>query len=190
MFRNPPEVNYRAVRDMGLAAWFGSSLMGLGVLGHAIPDAISEMRERHRVVDAGWKGTRGLTAGAVTAYVVGQGLVRFDGKPFQDGMPRWLTEGPESPLRACLTGTALGAAVAAMRARDKSLKQLEQGPGTAGTAVTAVATTEDPPEVARRVKTGRVLHTITAACTGALMYSHLKEEMQQKSKVSARFGRR
>ena len=186
MFRNPPEVNYRAVRDMGLAAWFGSSLMGLGVLGHAIPDAIAETRERHRVVDAGWKGTRGLTAGAVTAYVVGVGLVRFDGKPFENGMPRWLTEGPESPLRACLTGTALGAAVAAKKAREKGLAELERHPATAGT----VATTEEPSEVARRVKTGRVLHVITAACTGALMYSHLKEEMQGKSKVTARFGRR
>lgn len=187
MFRNPPEVNYRAVRDMGLAAWFGSSLMGLGVLGHAIPDAISETRERHRVVDAGWKGTRGLTAGAVTAYVVGVGLVRFDGKPFQDGMPRWLTEGPESPLRACLTGTALGAAVAARKAREKGLAELERQPATAD----AVATTEDPPEVARRVRTGRVLHAITAACTGALMYSHIKEEMKaEKTTVTARFRRR
>lgn len=186
MFRNPPEVNYRAVRDMGLAAWFGSSLMGLGVLGHAIPDAIPETRERLRVVDAGWKGTRGLTAGAAATYVIGVGLVRFEGKPFQDGMPRWLTEGPESPLRAALTATALGAAVGAKRAREKGLRELEQRPATTGTVVT----TEEPPEVARRIRTSRILRGLVAACTGALMYSHIKEEAQKRSKVTARFGRR
>ena len=194
MFRNPPEVNYRAIRNMGLAAWFGSSLMGLAALGHGVNDAISDPVERHRVLDAGWKGSRGLTAGAVTAYVVGVGLVRFDGKPFDNGVPRWLTEGPESPLRAWLTGTALGAAVAAKRLRSKGLREIEQanagaGSGTA-TGTVATTTTTEPPEVARRARTGRVLHAVVPAATGWLMYSHLKEDMQQASTtVKSRFRR-
>ena len=185
MFRNPPEVNYRAVRNMGLAAWFGSSLMGLAALGHGVKDAISDPVERHRVLDAGWKGSRGLTAGAVTAYVVGVGLVRFDGKPLDNGVPRWLTEGPESPLRACLTGTALGAAVTARRLRTKGIKKLEPTTVTPG----VVALAQEPAEVQRLVKSGRVLQAVVPAATGALMYSHLKQDMQQAARSTSRFRR-
>ncbi|TFV63991.1 hypothetical protein E4P41_03245 [Geodermatophilus sp. DF01-2] len=199
MTTNRAQINYRAIRNMGLAAWWGSSLMGLGSLLRGVGGAIDDPVERARVVDAGWKASRGLIAGSVTAYVVGTGMVRYDGKPLQNGVPRWLTDGPESPLRAFLTATALGAAVAARTVREKGDRMLQQGGQTSGTAgqVTAggqagTSTQVSPQtlEQAQRMdRIGHALHVAVPAATGWLMYSHLKQDMRETSGVRSVFRR-
>ena len=170
LFRNPAEVNYRAVRDMGLAAWFGGSLMGLAGLAAASesqPDAAS----RHRVLDAGWKGGRGLIAGSVTAYLAGTGLVRFNGKALEkNGVPKWISEGVEDPIRTGVTVVALGAAVTAKRLRAKGSRLYQQHAGEAAA--------EQHAEKLRR--TAHVMHVIVPAATGYLLYSHLKQDMRRK----------
>jgi hypothetical protein len=196
------QINYRAIRNMGLAAWWGSSLMGLGSLLRGVGGAIDDPVERARVVDAGWKASRGLTAGAVTAYVVGVGLVRYDGKPLDNGVPRWLTDGPESPLRACLTATALGAAVAARKAREKGDRMLQQGgqgsggagPAGQGSAGGSAGTSVQPSpqslqEAQRLDRIGHALHVVVPAATGWLIYSHLKQDMQETSGAGSLFRR-
>ncbi|MDR7299895.1 hypothetical protein [Haloactinomyces albus] len=170
IFRNPAEVNYRAIRDMGLAAWFGSSLMGLAGLvpaSESQPDAAT----RHRVLDAGWKGSRGLVAGSVTAYLAGTGLVRFQGKAFTaNGVPRWITEGVENKARTAVTVVALSAAITAKRLRAEGSKLHDQHSGE-GVAM----------EQAEKLrKMAHTMHVIVPAATGYLLYSHLKQDMRRK----------
>ena len=168
VFRNPSEVNYRAVRDMGLAAWFGSSLMGLAGL---VPASKSQddPGDRHRVLDAGWKGSRGLLTGAIGAYIVGTGLVRFDGKMLDpQGNPLWVQKGVEDPARTAVTVTALVAAVGAKRLRAKGTKLYKKhGRGAVDKAE-------------RLRKQSHLLHSVVPAATGWLLYSHLKQDMRRR----------
>lgn len=169
-FRNPPEVNFRAIRDMGLAAWFGSSLMGLDILTHGVSNALDDPVQRSKVIDAGWRGSRGLTAGAVTAYVVGTGLVRYEGKPFNGAVPRWISEGPDSPVRAALTGAALFASLVARDVRHRGDKLLQQRGRYSSEARDKARNME---------RMGHLLHAFVPAATGALLFSHLKQDMTQ-----------
>lgn len=168
VLRNPAEVNYRAVRDMGLAAWFGSSLMGLAGL-VAASESQQDPATRHRVLDAGWKGSRGLLAGSVAAYVLGTGLVRFDGQILdKNNNPRWMTEGVEDPARTAVLITALTAAIWAKRTRAKGTKLYKKhGRG-------AVERAE------RLRRRSHALHTVVPAATGWLLYSHLKQDMRRR----------
>jgi hypothetical protein len=170
VFRNPPEVNYRAVRDMGLAAWFGGSLMNLAGLvpaSESQPDPV----QRHRVLDAGLRGSRGLVTAAVAAYLFGTGLVRFDGRPFDaNGVPQWIAHGVESQARTAVTVVALGAAITAKRLRDKGAKLFESQPADSGAVQQA--------EQLR--KRAHMMHVIVPAATGWLLYSHLKQDMRRR----------
>ncbi|MCZ2825748.1 MULTISPECIES: hypothetical protein [unclassified Modestobacter] len=189
--------NYRAIRDMGLAAWWGSSLAGLGSLLRGVGGAIDDPAERARVLDAGWKASRGLTAGAVTAYVWGTSMVRYDGAPFDNGVPKWINDGPENAMRATLTGVALGAAVAAMKARNKGNEIYAKRASTvtavgtpAGTATGTVVTLapEEKERAERLERIGHAWHVVVPAAVGALMFSHLKQDMRETSHKS-RFRR-
>jgi hypothetical protein len=75
VFDSPAEVNYRAIRDMGLAAWWGGSLAGLAPASQSLPAP----REQYEVLDTAMRGARGLMAGSALAYTVGTSLVHFDG---------------------------------------------------------------------------------------------------------------
>ena len=166
MFNNP-QADYRAVRDMGLAAWWGASLMGLAGLvpaSESQPDQVG----KHRVLDAGWRGSRPFLATAVASYVVGVGLVRFDGKPLEsNGTPRWITEGVESGARAVALAAALAAAIAGGKMRDKEGEIYQQRVPDAA----ALAKAE------KLRKSANTLHAIVPAALGWLMFSHIKEEV-------------
>jgi hypothetical protein len=170
IFRNPPDINYRAVRDMGLAAWFGGSLMNLAGLVPA-SESQPDPEQRHRVLDAGLRGSRGLLTGAISAYLLGTGLVRFDGRPFDaNGAPKWIASGVESAPRTAVTVVALCAALTAKRLRDKSAKILESQRTDSG----AVEEAEK-----LRMK-AHLMHVVVPAATGWLLYSHLKQDMLRK----------
>ncbi|MCZ2803538.1 hypothetical protein O2W18_00290 [Modestobacter sp. VKM Ac-2983] len=189
--------NYRAIRDMGLAAWWGSSLAALGSLLRGVGGAIDDPADRARVLDAGWKASRGLTAGAVTAYVWGTSMVRYDGAPFDNGVPKWINDGPEDAMRATLTGVALGASVAAMKARTKGNKIYAKraatvtavgGPAGTATGTVVTLTPEERERAERLERIGHAWHVVVPAAVGALMFSHLKQDMRETSHKS-RFRR-
>lgn len=168
MFRSSAAVDYRAIRDMGLAAWWGSSLMGLAAL---VPASESQQdpAARHKVMDAGWRGSRGFLTGAIGAYVVGVGLVRFDGKPFEsNGKPRWISEGVECVPRSIAVGTALAASIAAKRLRDKEGKIYEQ-PMPSHEAIAEAG------ELRRRAHTVRAVVPIAL---GWLLFHHIKQDAE------------
>lgn len=168
MFNNPAHVDYRAVRDMGLAAWWGGSLMGLAGL---VPASQTQRdpAAKHKVYDAGWRGSRGFLTGAITAYVLGTGLVRFDGKPFEsNGKPRWISEGVESVPRAVALSAALAAAITAKRLRDKEGKIYEQ----------PAPTHEDIARAGQLRARAHTYHALVPVALGWLLFSHLKEDAE------------
>ncbi len=60
----------RTVRDLGLANWFGGSLMGAVAL-NGSAGAVSDARERGRVPRAGWQRWTPLEAAGILAVVAG-----------------------------------------------------------------------------------------------------------------------
>jgi len=167
-FRNPPETNYRALRNMGLAAWWGGSL---GTLASLMGAARSQKDpvDHFRVLNEGLTASRGLQAGAVTAYLLGTTLVHFGPKPLGDNyVPRWITEGVEDKARSLVTAGALAAAVGAKQLRAKEGELHESGPDQGG---------GDKAESLRTQ--ARVLHALVPSLTGWLMYSHLKQDMRE-----------
>lgn len=110
----------RILHDVGLAAWFGGSLMGaVGVNGAAAD--VDDPRERARVANAGWARWTPINLLAIVAHLAGAARIARADK-------RGLVGGPASPLKTVLTAGALGATAYArllgeelMRAGDVSI---------------------------------------------------------------------
>lgn len=166
MFDSPAEVNYRAIRDMGLAAWWGGSLAGLAGLAPASQSQPTP-RQQYEVLDSGMRGARGLMAGSALAYTLGTSLVHFDGKPLNSyGVPRWITEGVESPARTGIFVAALASAIASMKMREKGMELARSG------------SQEDLQKAEKVRKKMGLVNAAVPALIGALLYSHIKEDMQ------------
>lgn len=166
MFDSPAEVNYRAIRDMGLAAWWGGSLAGLAGLAPA-SQSLPSPRQQYEVLDTAMRGARGLMAGSALAYTVGTSLVHFDGKPLNSyGMPRWITEGVESPARTAVFVAALASAIASSKMRAKGMDLVQSG------------SAEDDRKAEKLRKKMGLVNAAVPALIGALLYSYIKEDMQ------------
>jgi hypothetical protein len=94
----------RSLHDLGLAGWFGGSLMGAVGLNGATAEA-AEPQERLRLSSLGWKRWAPVNAVAVGAHVVGAvGLLIGN----RDRV-RQQTEGQvNSAVKTALTAVALG----------------------------------------------------------------------------------
>jgi hypothetical protein len=162
----PARVNYRAVRDMGLAAWWGTSLMNRFGLEPA-SRSLQSPAERVRVLDTGLKSSTVLQALAITAYIGGTEFVRFGPAQFgRYGIPRWMTDGVESPLRATMMAVALGATVASKAMRLKAVELYRDHSGS-----------EEIAEAESFQRKAAWLQLLVPMATGELMYSHLKQDM-------------
>jgi hypothetical protein len=60
----------RSLHDLGLATWFGGSLMGAVGLNGAAAD-VEESKQRLRVANAGWNRWTPVNLAGITAHVVG-----------------------------------------------------------------------------------------------------------------------
>lgn len=65
-----PKTLARTLHDIGLAAWFGGSLMGAVGLNGASQE-VGDPRERARVADAGWGRWTPVGATAIGAHLIG-----------------------------------------------------------------------------------------------------------------------
>lgn len=167
VFRNPPEVNYRAIRDMGLAGWFGSSMMTLaGIVGAG--KAIDVPKERQKALDAAMKASTGLNASCIAAYVIGTQLVRENGAIFDGSVPKLLTTGPESAVRAALAGTAIGAAITSRKLRAEISKAYDSKP----------INEKGYPRGTKGLRDGMAAcQALVPALTGWLLFLQLKRDM-------------
>jgi hypothetical protein len=163
------------LHDVGLAAWFGGSLMGaIGVNGAAAD--VDDPRQRARVANAGWNRWTPFNAVAIGAHLIGgyQLLKSNKGRTAtQDGVLA------NTNVKLALTAGALGATAYA-RVLGKKMSAAGDVPVAGGTD--SLATT--PPEVAKAQKQLAALQWAIPGLTGAMLASSsLHEEQQRPTQV-------
>jgi hypothetical protein len=165
-----------AMHDLGLAAWFGGSLMGaIGVNGAAAD--VDDPRQRARVANAGWARWTPVNAVAIGAHLIGgaQLLRANKGRVASQGGVLANTN-----LKTALTAGALGATAYA-RVLGKKMQKAGDVPVAGGTDATATT----PPEVAKAQKQLSALQWAIPGLTGAILISSsLHEEQQRPSQVT------
>jgi hypothetical protein len=164
-----------AMHDLGLAAWFGGSLMGaIGVNGAAAD--VDDPRQRARVANAGLARWTPFNAVAIGAHLIGgaQLLKANKGRvATQQGVLA------NTNLKMALTAGAL-AATGYARVLGKKMQKAGDVPVAGGTN----ATTTTPPEVAKAQKQLNALQWAIPGLTGAMLASSsLHEEQQRPSQV-------
>ena len=165
-----------ALHDLGLAAWFGGSLMGaIGVNGAAAD--VDDPRQRARVANAGWARWTPFNAAAIGAHLIGGAQLLRANKgrvATQDGVMA------NTNVKMALTAGALGATAYA-RVLGKKMQKAGDVPVAGGTNATATT----PPEVAKAQKQLNALQWAIPGLTGAILASSsLHEEQQRPSQVA------
>jgi len=164
-----------AMHDIGLAAWFGGSLMGaIGVNGAAAD--VDDPRQRARVANAGWGRWTPFNAAAIGAHLVGGAQLMRANKGRVATQKGVLAN---TNTKLALTAGALGATAYA-RVLGKKMQKAGDVPVDGGTD--ALGTT--PPEIAKAQKQLSALQWAIPGLTGAMLASSsLHEEQQKPSQV-------
>jgi len=164
-----------ALHDIGLAAWFGGSLMGaIGVNGAAAD--VDDPRQRARVANAGWNRWTPFNLVAIGAHLVGGAQLMKANKGRVASQKGVLAN---TNTKLALTAGALGATAYA-RVLGKKMQAAGDVPVAGGTD--PIATT--PPEVAKAQKQLSALQWAIPGLTGAMLASSsLHEEQQRPTQV-------
>lgn len=164
-----------ALHDIGLAAWFGGSLMGaVGVNGAAAD--VDDPRQRARVANAGWGRWTPVNLVAIGAHLVGGAQLMKANKGRVATQKGVLAN---TNVKLALTAGALGATA---YARVLGQKMLKAGDVPVAGGTDSLPTT--PPEVAKAQKQLSALQWAIPGLTGAILASSaLHEEQQRPSQV-------
>ena len=160
-----------ALHDIGLAAWFGGSLMGaVGVNGAAAD--VDDPRMRARVANAGWGRWTPFNAVAIGAHLAGGAMLLKANKgriAAQKGVMA------NTNTKLVLTIGALGAT-----AYSRILGQKMMNAGDVPLADATTPTVGTPMEVAKAQKQLAALQWAIPGLTGAIMASSALHEEQQR----------
>ena len=164
-----------ALHDIGLAAWFGGSLMGaIGVNGAAAD--VDDPRQRARVANAGWGRWTPINLVAIGAHLFGGAQLLKENKGRVATQKGVLAN---TNTKMALTAGALGATA---YARVLGQKVMKAGDIPVAGGTDALPTT--PPEVAKAQKQLSALQWAIPGLTGAMLASSaLHEEQQRPSQV-------
>jgi CBS domain-containing protein len=167
----------RSLHDLGLAAWFGGSLMGaVGLNGAAA--AVDQPEQRLRVANAGWARWTPVNLAGIAAHVAGGSMLLVANKGRVAGQRGVATA---TIAKTALTGLAL-AATGYSRALGAKLQRVGDAPAEAGTTPTA----DTPDEVAKAQRQLNVLQWVIPGLTGATLVLNAKMgEQQRPTKVAA-----
>lgn len=167
----------RSMHDLGLAAWFGGSLMGaLGVNGAAAQ--VRDVKERLPVASAGWAKWTPVNAAAIGAHLTGAAgeMVTESGRVMaQAGVGR---------MSAAKTGLTVAALAATGYSRLLGMK-IEKAGETPTEGITE-PNHETPGKVAATQRRLKVMQWMIPALTGALIVITSFAGEQQKPKQVAR----
>ena len=165
-----------ALHDIGLAAWFGGSLMGaIGVNGAAAD--VDDPRQRARVANAGWNRWTPFNAAAIGAHLIG-GAQLMKANKGRIATQKGVLANTNTKL--ALTAGALGATAYA-RVLGKKMSAAGDVPVAGGTD----STVGTPPEVAKAQKQLSALQWAIPGLTGAMLASSsLHEEQQRPTEVA------
>lgn len=161
-----------AMHDIGLAAWFGGSLMGAIGLNGAAAD-VDDPRQRARVANAGWSRWTPFNLAAITAHLIGGAQLLKENKGRVAAQKGVLAN---TNTKLVLTAGALGATAYA-----RSLGQKVMNAGDVPVAGGTEATITTPPEVAKAQKQLKALQWAIPGLTGAMLASSSLHEEQQRT---------
>lgn len=163
----------RSMHDIGLAAWFGGSLMGaIGVNGAA--SEVDEPSERTRVANAGWGRWTPVNLAAIAVHLIGGAIITSANKGrtvAQQGV------GTATTAKTAVTVAAL-AATAYSRILGQRIMNAGDVPSEGGTSPSE----ETPPEVERAQRQLNLLQWMIPGLTGTLLVMNAKLGEQQRPK--------
>jgi hypothetical protein len=161
----------RSLHDLGLATWFGGSLMGaVGLNGAAAH--VEEPKQRLRVANSGWNRWTLVNLAGIAAHVAGGAVLLGANKgrlTSQQGVAS------ATVVKTALTGAAL-AATAWSRALGAKLDEAGQVPVEGGTD----PSTDTPDDVAKAQRQLKVLQWVIPALTGAVLVLNARMGEQQR----------
>jgi len=161
----------RSLHDLGLATWFGGSLMGAVGLNGAAAD-VEEPKQRLRVATAGWNRWTPVNLAGIAAHVAGGAVLLGANKgrvASQQGVAH------ATVVKTALTGAAL-AATAWSRALGAKLDQAGEVSVEGGTDP-SIDTAEDVAKAQRQL---RLLQWVIPALTGAVLVLNARMGEQQR----------
>jgi hypothetical protein len=161
----------RSLHDLGLAAWFGGSLMGAVGLNGAAAEA-EEPKQRLRVANAGWNRWTPVNLAGIAAHLAGGAVLLGANKgrvASQQGVAQ------ATVVKTALTGAAL-AATAWSRALGAKLNEAGEVPVEGGTDPSV----DTPEDVARAQRQLKVLQWVIPALTGAVLVLNARMGEQQR----------
>jgi hypothetical protein len=172
----------RSLNEIGLAAWFGGSLMGaIGLNGAAAE--VDAPTQRARVANAGWDRWTPVNLGAIGAHLAGAALLTAGNKGRVAGQKGVATT---SVAKAGLTAAAL-AATAYSRFLGQTVIKAGDVPVQGGTTPAP----ETPPEVAGAQRKLNVMQWAIPALTGVLVLADaFMGEQQRSSQVTSGMAKR
>jgi hypothetical protein len=160
----------RAMNDMGLAAWFGGSLMGAVGLN---PAADSTGRSA-AVAEAGWRRWTAVNAVAIGSAAIGGLMLTKDNKARIAGQAG---VGSVAATKALLLGAAGAASLYARMLGRRIAHANQDGTPVAGTTEPTNAT---PPEVGRAQRQLKLMQWVVPALTGATIVVDSRLSEQQR----------
>jgi hypothetical protein len=161
----------RTLHDLGLAAWFGGSLMGAAGLNGAA-SVVDDPAQRLRVANTGWARWTPLNLAGIAAHLAGGAVLTGANKgrlAGQEGVAA------TSTVKTALTVAALGTTAYA-RVLGKRLERAGDVPVEGGT--TPNATT--PEDVARAQRRLTALQWAIPVLTGAVLAVSARMGEQQR----------
>ncbi|MFF8382230.1 hypothetical protein [Streptomyces kanasensis] len=167
----------RSLHDLGLAAWFGGSLMGAVGLNGAARNEGGTWRDTARIASAGWAKWTPVNAAAIAVHLVGAtGLlaVNADRVATQRGV------GASTVAKTLLTGAAL-AATAYSRVLGKKIELASSD--SPEDAEKAAEHPVDTDEAQRRLTS---MQWVIPALTGGLLVLNALHGEQQRPEEQAR----
>jgi hypothetical protein len=161
----------RTLHDLGLAAWFGGSLMGAtGVNGAAA--VVQDPSQRLRVANSGWARWTPLNLAGIAAHLAGGAVLTGANKGRLAGQKGVAAA---SAVKTALTVAALGTTAYA-RVLGRKLERAGDVPVEGGTTPNPAT----PDEVTRAQRQLSVLQWAIPVLTGALLVVNARMGEQQR----------
>ena len=161
----------RSLHDLGLATWFGGSLMGaVGLNGAAAQ--VEEPKQRLLVANSGWNRWTPVNLAGIAAHVAG-GTVLLGANKGRVASQQGVASA--TAIKTALTGAAL-AATAWSRALGAKLAAAGEVPAEGGTDPAG----DTPEDVATAQGQLKVLQWVIPALTGAVLVLNARMGEQQR----------
>ncbi len=172
----------RSLSEVGLAAWFGGSLMGaIGVNGAAAE--VDQKEQRARVANAGWNRWTPVNLAAIGAHLAGSVLLTAGNKG--------RIAGQRNVAATAIAKTVVTAAALAATAYARALGQKVISAGDVPVEGGTTPANETPPDVASAQRKLNALQWAVPALTGSLLVmDSLMGEQQRPKEATAGFVQR